>query len=61
MTVQKFRMATNPVEAAAIPADFPCEEYVIKAQVTNIFLNGLRIYMYFLTLTHTNFIQYALH
>jgi len=31
--VQKFRMATNPVEAAAIPADFPCEEYVIKAQV----------------------------
>lgn len=33
VTVQKFRMATNPVEAAAIPADFPCEEYVIKAQV----------------------------
>jgi len=33
VTVQKFRMATNPAEAAAIPADFPCEEYVIKAQV----------------------------
>ena len=33
VTVQKFRMATNDEEAAKIPADFPCEEYVIKAQV----------------------------
>ena len=33
MTVQKFRMATNKEEAASIPADFPCAEYVIKAQV----------------------------
>ena len=33
VTVQKFRVASNPTEAAAIPADFPCEEYVIKAQV----------------------------
>jgi len=33
VTVQKFRMATNDDEAAKIPADFPCEEYVVKAQV----------------------------
>jgi len=33
VTVQKFRVATNDAEAAAIPADFPCDEYVIKAQV----------------------------
>lgn len=33
VTVQKFRMASNPEEAAAIPASFPCTEYVIKAQV----------------------------
>jgi succinyl-CoA synthetase beta subunit len=33
VTVQKFRMATNETEAAGIPADFPCSEYVIKAQV----------------------------
>jgi len=31
--VQKFQMATNEAEAAAIPAAFPCDEYVIKAQV----------------------------
>jgi succinyl-CoA synthetase beta subunit len=31
--VQKFRMATNKEEAARIPAEFPCAEYVIKAQV----------------------------
>jgi len=33
VTVQKFRMATNDEEAAKIPAEFPCDEYVIKAQV----------------------------
>ena len=33
VTVQKFKMASNPEEAAAIPAAFPCDEYVIKAQV----------------------------
>ena len=33
MTVQKFRMATNQEEAASIPGEFPCAEYVIKAQV----------------------------
>ena len=33
MTVQKFRVATNESEAAAIPSSFPCKEYVIKAQV----------------------------
>merc|ERR1711874_279219 len=27
------RMATNDEEAAKIPAEFPCDEYVIKAQV----------------------------
>jgi len=33
VTVQKFRMATTEAEAKAIPAAFPCDEYVIKAQV----------------------------
>jgi len=33
VTVQKFKMASNKEEAAAIPGAFPCEEYVIKAQV----------------------------
>jgi succinyl-CoA synthetase beta subunit len=33
VTVQKFRMATNEAEAARIPEEFPCSEYVIKAQV----------------------------
>jgi len=33
VTVQKFKMATNEAEAASIPAEFPCDEYVIKAQV----------------------------
>lgn len=33
VTVQKFKIATNEAEAAAIPAAFPCDEYVIKAQV----------------------------
>jgi len=33
VTVQKFMMATNDAEAAKIPAEFPCDEYVIKAQV----------------------------
>jgi len=33
VTVQKFRVATNTAEAEGIPADFPCSEYVIKAQV----------------------------
>lgn len=31
--VQKFKMATNTEDAAAIPSLFPCDEYVIKAQV----------------------------
>ena len=33
VTVQKFRVATNQEEAASIPGEFPCAEYVIKAQV----------------------------
>ena len=33
VTVQKFRVASNESEAAAIPGEFPCAEYVIKAQV----------------------------
>lgn len=33
MTVQKFRVATNKSEAENIPKEFPCDEYVIKAQV----------------------------
>jgi len=33
VTVQKFKMATNDTEAAGIPAEFPCGEYVVKAQV----------------------------
>jgi len=33
VTVQKFKMATNDTEAAKIPGEFPCDEYVIKAQV----------------------------
>jgi len=33
VTVQKFRMASNAEEAIQIPQDFPCKEYVIKAQV----------------------------
>ena len=33
VTVQKFRVAENEKEAAAIPGEFPCSEYVIKAQV----------------------------
>lgn len=33
VTIQKFKMASNPQEAEAIPAAFPCDEYVIKAQV----------------------------
>eukprot|EP00088_Acartia_fossae_P044682 TRINITY_DN4757_c0_g1_i2.p1 TRINITY_DN4757_c0_g1~~TRINITY_DN4757_c0_g1_i2.p1 ORF type:complete len:436 (+),score=187.39 TRINITY_DN4757_c0_g1_i2:32-1309(+) len=33
VTVQKFKVATNTNEADAIAKDFPCEEYVIKAQV----------------------------
>ena len=31
--MQKFRMATDNETAAKIPAEFPCSEYVIKAQV----------------------------
>ena len=31
--MQKFRVAANDEEAAKIPGDFPCSEYVIKAQV----------------------------
>lgn len=33
VTVQKFRVASNEAEASAIPGEFPCPEYVIKAQV----------------------------
>merc|ERR1711971_1391636 len=33
VTVQKFKMAGNADEAEKIPKSFPCEEYVIKAQV----------------------------
>ena len=33
VTVQKFRVASNADEAVQIPQDFPCKEYVIKAQV----------------------------
>ena len=33
VTVQKFRVASNSNEAEAIPKQFPCKEYVIKAQV----------------------------
>ncbi len=31
--MQKFRVASNAQEASAIPKEFPCDEYVIKAQV----------------------------
>jgi len=33
VTVQKFRVASTAEEAVKIPQDFPCKEYVIKAQV----------------------------
>jgi len=33
VTVQKFKVAANKSEAAAIPKAFPCDEYVVKAQV----------------------------
>jgi len=33
VTVQKFRVASNEAEAEKIPGEFPCKEYVIKAQV----------------------------
>lgn len=33
VTVQKFRVAENSAQAANIPKEFPCSEYVIKAQV----------------------------
>jgi len=33
VTVQKFKVATNTSEAEKIASDFPCSEYVIKAQV----------------------------
>merc|ERR1712066_808709 len=32
VTVQKFRVASTAEEAINIPKDFPCKEYVIKAQ-----------------------------
>ena len=31
--VQRFRVASTPSEARSIPGEFPCDEYVIKAQV----------------------------
>ena len=33
VTVQKFRVASNETEAQGIAGEFPCAEYVIKAQV----------------------------
>ena len=33
VTVQKFRVASNEAEAEKIPGEFPCKEYVVKAQV----------------------------
>jgi succinyl-CoA synthetase beta subunit len=33
VTVQKFRVASTADEAKKIPQEFPCKEYVIKAQV----------------------------
>merc|ERR1712066_250895 len=33
VTVQKFRVASTANEAEVIPKEFPCNEYVIKAQV----------------------------
>ena len=33
VTVQRFRVASNEAEAKKIPQEFPCAEYVIKAQV----------------------------
>ena len=33
VTVQKFRVASTADEAVQIPQEFPCKEYVIKAQV----------------------------
>merc|ERR1711884_280920 len=33
VTVQRFRVASNEAEAKKIPEEFPCKEYVIKAQV----------------------------
>ncbi|CAB4057111.1 LSC2 [Lepeophtheirus salmonis] len=46
--VQKFLMAENDAEAIAIPKKFPCDEYVIKAQILaggrgkGIFDNGFK-------------------
>lgn len=31
--VQRFRVASDEAEAKTIPKEFPCQEYVIKAQV----------------------------
>merc|ERR1712045_344744 len=33
VTVQRFRVASNEAEAKKIPEEFPCKEYVVKAQV----------------------------
>ena len=33
VTVQKFRVASNAIEAENIPQEFPCKEYVIKGNI----------------------------
>ena len=53
VTVQKFRVASTAEEAVKIPQDFPCKEYVIKAQVLaggrgkGHFDNGFKVYFFF--------------
>ena len=53
VTVQKFRVASTAEEAVKIPQDFPCKEYVIKAQVLaggrgkGHFDNGFKVYLFF--------------
>ena len=70
VTVQKFRMASNADEAIQIPQDFPCKEYVIKAQVLaggrgkGHFDNGFKVSstyqytQYHLIRTTVNFLLY---
>jgi succinyl-CoA synthetase beta subunit len=54
VTVQKFRVASNATEATKIPQEFPCKEYVIKAQVLaggrgkGTFDNGFKVCLHFL-------------
>ena len=50
VTVQDFRVASNADEASKIAGQFPCKEYVIKAQVLaggrgkGHFDNGFKVY-----------------